>query len=317
MVTCLECGLTVARLQWTHFKFNCTGKFANSKEYRAAYPGAKLVSIDLAKSTAVTQDNLIKKYGVIAGTTRWEQYKKKQAASNSFEYKKVKHGWTRERFDEYNSSRAQTLEKMMQRHGEFAGATKWEEYCIRQAYTNTKDYFIEKYGTELGTRKFLEINHKKSIPHCPALLAASLNITEDQATDIILSRQTKFFTSDSEEEFTRLVELEFGKLDHISSRTPYGKWSQKLNTYVIYDIKHKNCVIEFNGDYWHANPAVYADSAIIRGKTAAEIRHRDMLKLQTVQDLGFKTLVIWESEFKANKHEIIKKVVQWILNEQQ
>ena len=188
MVTCLECGVSVARLQWTHFKFNCTGKFANCKEYKTAYPDAETVSIAVAKSTAITRDNLIKKYGVLDGAARWEQYKKKQAASNSFEYKKEKYGWTREKFDEYNSSRAQTLEKMIQRHGEFAGATKWEEYCIRQAYTNTKDYFIEKYGVEQGTRKFLEINHKKSIPHCPALLAASLNITEDQATSIILSR---------------------------------------------------------------------------------------------------------------------------------
>ena len=62
---------------------------------------------------------------------------------------------------------------------------------------------------------------------------------------------------------------------------------------------------------------MYADSAIIRGKTAVDIRHRDMLKLQTAKDFGFKTLVVWESEFKANKHEIIKKVVQWILKEQQ
>jgi hypothetical protein len=206
---------------------------------------------------------------------------------------------------------------MIQRHGEIDGASKWERYCIRQAYTNTKDYFVKKYGNDSGTRKFLEINHKKSIPHCPALLAASLNITEDQATNIILSRQTKFFTSNLEDEFTSLLELELGPLDHISSRRPYGKWSHKLNTYVIYDIKHKNCIIEFNGDYWHANPLVYADSAVIRGKTAIEIRHQDMLKLQTAQDLGFKTLVVWESEFKANKHEIIKKVVQWISSEQQ
>jgi len=317
MIKCLECGFESQRLQWTHFKFNCTGKFSNGTEYRASYPGAALVSSTVAKSTAVTLSNLIKKYGAVEGPVRWDQYKRKQAVTNSFEYKKEKHGWTREEFNEYNSSRAQTLEKMIERHGEAEGAAKWEYYCVRQAYTNTKAYFVNKYGLDCGTKKFLEINHKKSIPHCPILLAESLGITEDQATDIILARQTKFFTSNLEEEFTALVELEFGQLDNISARRPYGKWSQLLNTYVIYDIKHKNCIIEFNGDYWHANPLVYADTAIIRGKTAVEIRRRDMLKLKTAQDLGFKTLVIWESEFRENKQEIIKKVVKWILREQQ
>jgi len=52
-------------------------------------------------------------------------------------------------------------------------------------------------------------------------------------------------------------------------------------------------------------------------KTAVEIRQRDMLKLKTAQDLGFKTLVVWESEFRENKQEVIKKVVKWILREQQ
>ena len=29
MVKCLECGFESSRLQWTHFKYNCTGRFAN------------------------------------------------------------------------------------------------------------------------------------------------------------------------------------------------------------------------------------------------------------------------------------------------
>ena len=33
MPTCKECGFTASRLQWTHFKFNCTGKFNNGKEF--------------------------------------------------------------------------------------------------------------------------------------------------------------------------------------------------------------------------------------------------------------------------------------------
>lgn len=317
MVKCLECGKELPRLQWTHFKYNCTGKFANGKEYCNAYPGAKLVSDDIAKTTAVTLANLIKKYGEIDGAARWEQYRKRQAYSNSFEYKHKQYGWSKQQFDEFNAARAQTLDNMIRRYGEFEGATKWEQYCARQAYTNTKDYFVSKYGKVNGVARYLEINNKKAMPHRPELLAQVLDITVDQATDIILSRQHQFFTSNLEQEFTNLIEQQLGTLDYISSRNPYGKWSKLLGTYVIYDIKHQNCIIEFNGDYWHANPAIYTETAKIRGKTALEIRNRDMLKLQTAHQCGLRTLVVWESEFKADKLATVNKAVKWILQEQQ
>jgi hypothetical protein len=317
MVKCLECGFEGPRLQWTHFKYKCTGRFNNGKEYKLAYPGAEIVSKEVAKSTAITLENLIRKYGNMEGNTRWEQYKNKQAYSNSLEYKKEKYGWTEEQFKKYNSSRSQTLEKMIERHGEIHGATKWEEYCIRQGYTNTKEYFTKTYGTIIGTRKYLEINHKKAIPHNPELLAKHLDISNEEATQIIVSRHKSLFTSNLEKEFTNMLIERIGELEHTSFNNPFGKWSNLLNTYVVYDIKHKNCIIEFNGDYWHANPKIYTDTAIIRGKTASDIWHRDMLKLKTVSDLGFLVMTVWEDDFKNDKIKTINKVTEWILKEQQ
>ena len=316
MVKCLECGFESSRLQWTHFKYNCTGRFANGKEYKKSYPEAKIVDDIIAKSTAITLSNLITKYGNIEGQRRWDVYRQKQAESNSFEYKKEKYGWTKVEFDGYNSSRAQTLIKMIARHGEIEGAAKWEQYCLRQAYTNTKEYFIGKYGEKEGLKKYLDVNQKKNIPHNPRLLADYLAIDIDTATQIIISRQKNFYVSKLEIEFTEMLEDRVGILDHTSSKNPYGKWSHLLNTYVVYDIKHKNCIIEFNGNYWHANPKTYADTAVIGNKLAVDIRNRDMLKLKTVSDLGYSVLIVWEDEFIANKSETIKKVEQWILQEQ-
>jgi hypothetical protein len=317
MIKCLECGFEADRLQWTHFKYNCTGKFNNGKDYQISYPGAKVVSKNLAKKTAVTLKNLISKYGLVNGEIRWNEYRKKQAETNTFKYKEKKYGWTRDQFNEYNSSRAQTLEKMIERHGEDTGIKKWQTYCDRQAYTNTKKYFIEKHGIDSGTKKYIQICKKKSEPHNPELLAKKLNITNDAAVDIILSRsKSEFRYSNLEKEFIHTIEKNVGVLDHTSLRKPFGKWSSYLKTYVVYDIKHKNCIIEFNGDYWHANPKIYKDTAMIRGINAIDIRNRDILKLRTVEDLGFRTLVIWESEYRSDKENIIKKVIKWISQEQ-
>jgi len=315
MIKCLECGFETHRLQWTHFKFNCTGKFSNGKEYRKAYPNAKLVSDELAKETAVTLANFIKKYGEIEGNDRWGKYRGKQAYSNSYEYKKEKLGWTKEQYDSYNQSRSQTLEKMVKRHGEEEGVRRWQVYCNRQAFTNTKAYFINKYGIEKGTAKYLDVNKRKAVGN-PVYLAEKLSITVDQATDIILSRYKNRYTSNLEKEFVSLLEEQIGTLDHTSNRNPFGKWSHYLNTYVVYDIKHNDFIIEFNGDYWHANPKIYKDDTYIRGTMAIDIQQRDMLKLKTVKDLGFRVLTVWESDFKSNKIGTIKDVIQWIQSEQ-
>jgi hypothetical protein len=316
MIKCLECGYEATRLQWTHFKFNCTGKFKNGKEYKEKYPDALLVDPIVAKSTSVTLENLIRKYGDVEGNNRWKIYREKQAISNSFEYKQRKYGWSREQFDEYNSSRAVTIENMIRRHGENLGVAKWQEYCKRQAYTNTKKYFIKKYGVDAGYKKYLAINKQKATPTNPLLLSKMLHISIDDAVDIIIKRQKNYHSSSMENEFADLLEKEIGVLDNKSTAKPFGKWSHYLNTYVVYDIRYKNCIIEFNGDYWHANPAIYKDNAIIRGRTADSIRNHDMLKLKTVEDLGFRTLTVWENEFKKSKKETIKRTVEWILNEQ-
>lgn len=320
MIKCLACGFEAERLQWTHFKWKCSGKFANSAEYRSEFPGAPLVSPELAKRTAVTEEVMKAKYGDIDGELRWKSYCTKQAVSNSLAYKKERHGWSEEQFKEYNSSRSQTLEKMILRHGETEGTSKWIEYCERQCYTNTKTYFIEKYGQTVGNKKYTELNHKKGAANNPVHMASVMNITIDEAVDLIIARQNAngfILGSRLEKEFTTGLESLIGKLDHSTLSSPFGKWSTLLDSYVIYDIKHQDCVIEFNGDYWHANPNIYTDTAIIRGRTALEIRNRDQQKLQTVIDMGFRTMTVWEYDYRLNKQETLERVVKWMQSGQQ
>jgi hypothetical protein len=316
MPICKECGFTSSRLQWTHFKYKCTGKFKNGEEYQIAYPDSKLVDDHLAKKTAVTLDNLKKKYGDKIGQIKWDEYRKKQAYTNSFEYKKEKFGWTEDQFKEYNLSRAVTLENMVERHGEEVGLIKWDEYCDRQKFTKSKTYLIEKYGVEQGIEKYLEINRKKSEPHDPKILSEKLGISLDDAVSLICNRGTYKYTSLLEQEFIKLLETQIGPLEHSSLKNPFGKWCHLLNRYVVYDIKHKDCIIEFNGDYWHANPKKYHNTDRIRGIPVKDIWNFDLEKINLVKNSGYRVMVIWESEFLDNKIETIEKVKQWILNEQ-
>lgn len=316
MVKCLECGFESNRLQWTHFKYNCNGKFANGKEYRAAHPGAELVSKELAKSTAVTFDNMVKKHGIIEGSIKWNIYKSKQAYTNSYKHKKEKYGWTIEQYNEYNSSRSQTLEKMIGRHGETIGTKKWLSYCDRQSYTNTKEYFIKKYGEEKGSEEFQRINSEKANASSPIKLSEKLGISLDEAVNIIADRYKLAYTSEIENDFVSKLTCKLGNIEYSNLTKPYGKWNHETNQYYVFDIKHKDVIIEFNGDYWHANPKKYDATDKIRGKLASCIWSNDKAKLDLARSFGFRVLVVWESDYKTDKDKIINEVIKWIQNGQ-
>jgi very-short-patch-repair endonuclease len=312
MIKCLECGLEAPRLQWTHFKFNCTGKFNNGKEYMQAHLGAQVVSEDLKKRCVVTLESLTKKYGEKEGKIKFESYRIKQSVSNSYEYKKEKYGWSQDDFDKYNASRAVTVENLVAKHGETKGLQIWEDYCEKQRITKSKDYVVAKYGIEYWN----DLCQKKKSANSPAFIAQYNNITIEQAVEKLMARRSALPFSKLELEFVDELEKILGPLEHTNKRKPWGRWDTQEHCYYVYDIKHQTCIIEFNGDYWHANPKIYNEDDEIRGTKARDIWQKDKRKISLAHEAGYHTMVVWESDFMANKAQVIEEVVQWMLNTQ-
>ena len=89
--------------------------------------------------------------------------------------------------------------------------------------------------------------------------------------------------------------------------------------YYSYDIALNNKIIEYNGDYWHANPIKYSSLDNIKYpnniiKTAKDVWEHDEEKLDFAKSLGYDVLVIWESEYKNNKKDIIEKCKAFLMN---
>lgn len=316
MPKCLECGFEAPRLQWTHFKYNCTGRFQNGREYKIAYPNAKLVDDSLAKNTAVTESNLVKKYGVSEGKQKWQEYKQKQAYSNSYEYKKQKYGWSKKDFEEFNKSRAVTLKNLIQKYGEIEGAIRWQNYCERQAYTNTVDYFVEKYGKNRGIEKYKEVCKEKS--QSIENICKRYDCDVDTAVIILQGRISKNnHISNSEklfvEELERFIEQDLDYSYKTKQYCVYG--NNKAN---FYDIVHNNRAIEYNGDYWHCNPKTFAKNYhhSVANKLAKEIWQEDTNKINLLKkERNIECLVVWESEFLSDPTKILKECKEWILLE--
>ena len=62
-----------------------------------------------------------------------------------------------------------------------------------------------------------------------------------------------------------------------------------------------NTVYEFYGDYWHGNPSVFNHDKLNKSidKTFGELYNDTMLREQTLKDLGYNIVTIWESDFYA------------------
>lgn len=62
--------------------------------------------------------------------------------------------------------------------------------------------------------------------------------------------------------------------------------------FVISNVKY---CIEFNGDYWHANPEMFSESQVpmkFLGLTACEIWKKDKIKIESLVNLGYKVKII-------------------------
>lgn len=259
---------------------------------RYAYNIPDDVANAFTKTTAVTLENLVKKYGEIEGNIRWEKYRNLQAVTNTFEYKKEKYGWTQSDFDEFNQSRAITEENLINRHGAVEGKKIFDEYREKQRTNgNTIGWFIEKYGEIEGNKKYKIVSIGKSkgasSPGCVSKVSQEFFDRLDQHFNNI------FTTSYSRKNNERIFYID-------AIRKTYS---------VDYYIDEFKVAIEFNGDYYHANPNKYnadfdfSELSKNRKITAKDLWEKDEKKYHLLEKHhGIRTIVVWESDYYKNKN---------------
>ena len=82
-------------------------------------------------------------------------------------------------------------------------------------------------------------------------------------------------------------------------------------------VFNKKYIIEFKGDYWHANPKIYKaeDSIKYYGgeKLAKDVWEKDEKRENELRGKSYIIVEVWESDFKRNPEEEISKVLKQIL----
>ena len=274
-------------------------------------------------SYGYTLQKSIDLYGKEEGTKKWNEYCEKQSHTNSLEYKKEKHGWTEEEFKEYNKSRSQTLENMINRYGKEEGTKKWNEYCEKQSYAGSSlEYFIDKLGINEGTKKWNKINKSKALTLENMINRYGIEEGTKKFNECINTKYSSYskisqelfwnIYNDLENELkdkTYFAELnyEFGKYDDINKG--YRKYD-----FVISNIKF---CIEFNGDHDNGNPEMYNknDRLKVRGCKHIKVKDvwkKDKEKKQLLLNENFSYFVIWEKDYLNNKEEIKEMFIKII-----
>ena len=254
-------------------------------------------------TAGVTEKSLIRKHGEEKGKQMWEAYRKKQSEKNTFEYKQKKLGWTKEQFDEFNKSRAITLENMVAKYGAEEGKRKYDEYVEKQMITKSWDYMVQVHGEE----KARQINYQK------AMIEENFirKYGEEEGKKMWKKFCDKFSVGYSEvsQELFRKIDALIGDKHETYFATKNCEKEMFLEdgrcVFLDYFIKDLNIAIEFNGTLFHADPRVYkADDVInpFRLKnevTAQQIWDKDNARYESLKKLGIKTIVVWQKDYDS------------------
>lgn len=169
-----------------------------------------------------------------------------------------------------------------------------KEMLSERQRTFTLEKCITKYGYEEGLKRWKERQKKWSVSFAKSVKSGYSGIELSFIENILNTVNNKEFEENHYSQISKKHQL-------------------CLDSY-RYDFCYNNKIIEFNGDYWHANPNTYSEDYYIarKEKTAKEIWQFDSYKVKHAESYGYKVLVVWESEYNDNPEATIQKCIDFI-----
>lgn len=82
----------------------------------------------------------------------------------------------------------------------------------------------------------------------------------------------------------------------------------------MYDLCLDKFIIEFDGDFWHANPKIMNENEIhpVKKIKNSEIINHDKYKFLLAEKNGYNIIRIWESEYLENKEQTFNKILKFL-----
>lgn len=169
---------------------------------------------------------------------------------------------------------------------------KAKQMLAKRQHTNKPDKYIERYGLELGLEKYTEKlkrwanKLKESYTHGSSKI--ELSFINDIMDTLSLAPEKCQFRG------------------CYKTIRPCG--------FLPDFIYNNEFVIEFYGDYWHANPKLYTDDNYVtkHGKYVKEVHDKDALRNNLLHEHGYKVLVVWEHDYRTNRELVINDIAKFL-----
>ena len=178
------------------------------------------------------------------------------------------------------------------------------EYKIKERQkTFTIEKCIQKYGKSEGLNIWTERQKNWS------------EKIEIMHKDGLFVKFRKEPYSNSEIELFSEVSKNFDKFYFGDNQ--FYRYIKDIGKTFAYDFVCKKKVIEFNGDYWHCNPLIYKEDFFNKSKQmfAKDIWNYDKIKIDSIEKLGYKALIIWEYDYNNNKQKVVQQCIDFIKND--
>ena len=276
------------------------------------------LQVERSKFDTASLESFIRRHGEEQGKLKYEEYRQRQAYTCSKEYMINEKGMTEDDWKNYNLSRACTKENFIKRYGKDLGELKWKQYCDNEAYAGCAlEYFVDHYGKDIGRAKYLDLCARKAL------------VLENFINKYGVELGKEKFNALKNKSYSDISQALFIKIDYqLGEFSKDSKYATKNAEEVINlffedgtcktcrpDYKLNTKIIEFNGDFWHANPLYYKSGEIIytNGKHLVDdIWNADKIRKDALERLGYKVMVVWERDYYNNPDKSIEECVAFL-----
>lgn len=302
-VICKICGMKAKQLGDAHFKVFHKSSLS---EYKKLYPDAKITSQAFLDEHLIGSNNP----GSKEKTTEQERKERSPFSAEFYKKKGINDDTTRKEFIDNVAANRDYTTRLDYYINKGYMEEEAEKMLHERQVTFTLEKCIIKYGEEEGKRRFeerqknwaakmrekYEKGEYSKVPH--KLTSNMYSIFEIGCIDKIIKSMSETIENCNIEDFVKQFEI----------------FVKGLHRRFIYDLKYKNKIIEFNGDYWHCNPETY-DADYFNTQlqmTAKEKWEVDKVKEGIAALNGYEVLIIWESEYKKDPDATIRKCVSFL-----
>lgn len=275
---------------------------------------------------------------------RWKSYKQRLSALAKKNFQNCTDHWNgieasvaNAKISEIQRSRAKLTTLALESKPEYwyqQGLSSAEAIKMaRLSQSRNLDFFIGKYGTEVGTARFHLCKERrlKTWNSRSDEFKADANKrkgrTFDQlvdkfgieyATELVRKRVCTSAVSVESKIFFRELDRMLGPKLSVLSVTGYKcpELCVRASSNIYYiDYTLGNCIVEYHGSYWHADPRRFNFDSRHPNKdrSVMDIWKYDQQKLDSLVRLGYTVKVVWSDDVNSNPRKLLTETQEFIL----